>query len=200
MQGMLLFSDDIVSFGYICVREEEFCFQWVIGDKAKRKATMRKQNGICWIIAICCLLFSCVNRERGEQEDVIDTMDSVRVQDAVRLQPMWTYDYDADTVRYVGGLDSVDLSLEELAQMVNDKYRDKVMLDLVGQQNDTVFVKIDSAIYLTQQMGSAGARDFMAVTTFILTEAKGSEYISFDFKEGDHASPGVYSRKTFAKQ
>jgi len=37
----------------------------------------------------------------------------------------------------------------------------------------------------------------MATATYTLTEAKGINYVDFDFEEGDHAVPGTYSRESF---
>ena len=60
-----------------------------------------------------------------------------------------------------------------------------------------MFISIPESEYLTQRIGSTGAENFMATTTFTLTEMRGIKYVSYDFTEGDHASPGVYSRKDF---
>jgi hypothetical protein len=146
------------------------------------------------------MLFSCVNRGKVEEAEVTNVIDSIPDADSSNLGPIWTYDYDADAVKYIDSAGAGARSIGELVDIVNDRYRNKVDLHFEKQQGDTVFVKIDSANYLTKQMGSAGARDFMAVTTFTLTEADNVHYVFFDFIEGDHASPGVYSRASFRKK
>jgi hypothetical protein len=46
-------------------------------------------------------------------------------------------------------------------------------------------------------MGTTGARAFLSVATYTLTELKGIHYVDFDFIEGDHAVPGTYNRGEF---
>jgi len=51
--------------------------------------------------------------------------------------------------------------------------------------------------YLTQNMGSSGAQDYLAMVTYTLTETPGVRSIDFMFQAGEHAMPGVYSRENF---
>ena len=61
-------------------------------------------------------------------------------------------------------------------------------------EGDTLYVKLENAEYVTQKLGTTGGQLFMAIATFTLTEVEGVKNIYFDFEEGDHASPGQYSR------
>lgn len=161
---------------------------------------MKRGVSICWRILCCCLLFSCINKEKKEDAGlVVEERDIMGVRDSIHLEPMWQYDGDGDSVQYIGRAEGIILSLEELTDMVNTEFENKVFLNAVQQRSDTVFVRIDSAAYLTQAMGSAGARGFITLATYILTEADGVEYVCFDFQEGDHAAPGLYSRDYFKK-
>jgi hypothetical protein len=72
-----------------------------------------------------------------------------------------------------------------------------VKLEFVRTSNDTIYIKIPEAMYLTQQMGSTGPTLFFAKVVYNLTEIAGIKYASFDFEEGDHASPGTYNRDSF---
>lgn len=65
--------------------------------------------------------------------------------------------------------------------------------------HDTIFVSIPDSYYLTQQIGTAGASNYMASTTFSLTELKGIKYVHYDFEEGEHLSPGTMSRDDFKR-
>ncbi|HMR20284.1 MAG TPA: hypothetical protein PKA53_13355 [Sphingobacterium sp.] len=161
---------------------------------------MKIWKHIYWTIVFYFLLLSCVNRENREQVDTVDTIENAAIQDSVIPVPIWEYDYDTDSVVRIGGVGEKEFSIAELVHMINTRYKNKVKIHLIKQQDDTVFIQIDSATYLTQQMGSAGARDFMTVATFTLTEAEGVEYVFFDFTEGDHAAPGVYHRAYFEKR
>ena len=80
------------------------------------------------------------------------------------------------------------------------EYYSKVILDFVKTSGDTVYIKIPEATYLTQQMGSSGPAMFLSGVVYTLTGLSGYNFVSFDFEEGDHASPGVYSRQSFNNQ
>jgi len=77
------------------------------------------------------------------------------------------------------------------------RYRPKVKV--IGVHGDTVDVEIVNALTLTQSMGTSGADEFMAEATFNLTEHAGIQFVNYLFEEGDHASPGRYSREDFLK-
>ncbi|WP_028296578.1 hypothetical protein [Olivibacter sitiensis] len=91
---------------------------------------------------------------------------------------------------------SVPLNKEELAEAINIKYPE-IMIELGESAGDTLFVKIPNAAYLTQNMGTSGARTFLAEATYAFTELPEIEVVHFDFKEGDHAIPGYYKRSNF---
>ncbi|HEY1024654.1 MAG TPA: hypothetical protein VGE26_05770 [Sphingobacteriaceae bacterium] len=90
-----------------------------------------------------------------------------------------------------------DLSAREVIEAANIKYP-KIRLELQNIKGSTAFVKIDDATYLTQQMGSAGAQAYLAEITYSLTQVGSIESVNFEFTEGDHASPGVFTRESFA--
>lgn len=149
------------------------------------------------------LLFACVNRDKSDSEDSTELpqIDDTTDVESDTLAPIWSYDAVVDTLQYLGHQDTIDLSVGELIRIVNDRFAgNQVVLDSLTRRNDTLFVQIDSAHYLTSRMGSAGAREYMAIATFTLTEAAGTNYVSFDFEEGDHAGPGVYDRLYFQKK
>lgn len=72
-----------------------------------------------------------------------------------------------------------------------------VQLEYVKSSADTLFIKIPNATYLTQQMGSTGPTMFLSAAVYNLTEIPGIRFVNFDFEEGDHASPGTFSRESF---
>ena len=88
------------------------------------------------------------------------------------------------------------LSAPQIIKVLNEKYSD-VNLHFTKISNDTIFLSIPESKKLTNQMGSTGAYNYMATVVYNLTELKTLKFIKFDFKEGDHASPGVYSREDF---
>jgi len=94
----------------------------------------------------------------------------------------------------LGGIDT--MSAKNLIQIINANY-DSIYLDYVKISHDTVYVHIPHSEMLTERIGSTGADMYMASTTWSLTELKNIKYVNYDFEEGDHASPGVYSRNNF---
>jgi hypothetical protein len=89
------------------------------------------------------------------------------------------------------------LTPQLIIEAANIKYPE-VRLILVKVKRPTAFVRIPDAGYLTQQMGSAGAESYLAEITYSLTSIKGITAVNFEFTEGDHASPGTYTRENFA--
>jgi hypothetical protein len=77
---------------------------------------------------------------------------------------------------------------------------DPPRLKLIAIKDDVAVVEVINAEYLTQRMGTTGADTFMAEATFTLTEHKDLSSVEFLFEEGDHASPGLYSRKDFLER
>lgn len=73
----------------------------------------------------------------------------------------------------------------------------KIKLEPVKTSHDTLFLKIEDAEYLTQQMGSTGPTMYFATAVYNLTEIPGIKYVNFDFAEGDHAQPDTFGRENF---
>jgi hypothetical protein len=65
---------------------------------------------------------------------------------------------------------------------------------LVGIENGVARVRIEDEEQLTQNMGSAGATSYLLAVTFTLCSLPDIGAVDFDFKGGDHAVPGRYSR------
>ena len=145
-------------------------------------------------------------KEKDEPELVIADTVYEKVNDAetdtasvIKNAPsIWSADFEEATNTYKihkpvnSKLDT--LSAQNLVALVN---WDSIHVDFIKISHDTMHVSIPNSKYLTQRIGSSGAENFMATTTFTLTEMKGIKYVNYKFTEGDHASPGVYSRKDF---
>ena len=89
-----------------------------------------------------------------------------------------------------------DLSTSNVIIALGSKYPE-LKIELQKQQNDTTFINIPNATYLTQSIGSMGAKIFMAEVVYSFTQIPGIKFVNFSFKEGDHASPGTFSRVDF---
>jgi len=111
---------------------------------------------------------------------------------------IWIYDYLTDMPLKNREVKADTLTVRKLILFINThKGGEKIHLDYLKSSNDTIFVTIKESTYLTQQMGTTGADDYMSTTTFTLTELRGIKYVNFAFEEGDHAVPGTYSRKYY---
>jgi|CXWL01.1.fsa_nt_gi hypothetical protein len=75
-----------------------------------------------------------------------------------------------------------------------------IILELVKTSGDTIYLKIPNAAYLTQQTGSTGSTMYLAEVVYNLTEIPGIRYVTLDFIEGDHASPGTFNRDSFKNE
>jgi hypothetical protein len=88
------------------------------------------------------------------------------------------------------------LTPSRLIERLNNLYP-KIRLQFIKISNDSIFVTINKSKYLTQQMGSSGAEAYLAEVTYNLTELTDINFVTMRFKEGDHASPGTYTRTDF---
>ncbi|MEO6187630.1 MAG: hypothetical protein ABIO82_00385 [Ginsengibacter sp.] len=161
-------------------------------------------------ILLLAVLLSCnsgSNEVKEEETVVEDTVyefpataggDSAIV---IRNSPsLWRAEFEDSTNSYKiykpsdNRLDT--LTVQNLVSLINVDW-DSIHLNFEKISHDTMYVAIPDSRYLTQNIGSTGAENYMAATTYSLTELKGVQFVNFRFREGDHASPGVYSRKSF---
>ena len=164
-------------------------------------------NRICnMLVSLLALSLSCNDRtvkranEVGLDDSIIVEEDWVEVEEVPPLEPFWVYEYDEDVqdfrLRQLRENHKGSTSSMDIEAMINNNWPN-VQVEVYDRKKDTVFVAISSSAYLTQQMGTAGADAFMISTTFNFTELHQVNYVFFDFEEGDHAVPGLYSRSSW---
>ena len=88
------------------------------------------------------------------------------------------------------------LNANSVIEMLNGLYPEN-KIEFLKISGDSIFIKLPKSNYLTRQMGSSGAESWLAEVTYNLTELSNIDYVDIRFKEGDHASPGTYSRTDF---
>ncbi len=163
---------------------------------------MKKLNNFLKFIILILFTFTiaCIDSKKENEEDILlleeDTTD---VEEAIIDEndpSVWIYDYDADIPVKNREVHKDDFSVEQWIDFLNAN-NEKVQLEFVKQSGDTLFVKIPESAVLTQQMGTTGADGYLSVATYTLTEFPGVNYVHFDFEEGDHAMPGIYSRQYY---
>jgi hypothetical protein len=150
------------------------------------------------------LLISCTPASREEKvtQPIDESAETITPQESsVEYDPseaIWALAYDNEGVEfeiYQMRPVSSDTLTGKMLERINNKTWPRVQIEFTGTSHDTAFITIPSPSVLTQQMGSAGAESFLISTTYNFTELKGIHYVVFDFEEGDHAVPGVYSRR-----
>ncbi len=153
-------------------------------------------------LSVICVLFAC-NSDTKNIEDVDDVQENTAVP---KTQPDKLFDVPWAAVldsasqkismQQTNGVNDEDLNLDNVAESLNRKYPEITLLEPT-QKNDTVFVKIKDASYLTQGSGTMGAEIYMAECTYSFTQIPGVTLVKFDFPVGDHASPGTFKRSDF---
>ena len=136
------------------------------------------------ILVFMIFMTACNNQDKSKKDKEI-----------VGQIPMW--DFDCDSVLKLRNVSADTLTYSKLIKGINDKYLDKVYLEFDKISQDTIFVKIKNSEYLTEQMGTCGADQYIISTTFTLTELKNIRNVAFDFESGDHASPGINNRESY---
>ncbi len=159
----------------------------------------------CLFLVMCIFVLGSCNNRQAEKVEQTDTV-------AVSIKPdtanvitdshyFWSAELDPKqglVMKRTNPVSTDSLNVQNMIQFLNMQYPE-IILDFEKVTNDSIFVKIKKSNYLTRQMGSSGAEAYMAEATYNLTEIKGINCVSFQFKEGDHASPGVYTRTDFIK-
>ncbi|MGH2564613.1 MAG: hypothetical protein ACRDE8_18150 [Ginsengibacter sp.] len=162
------------------------------------------------LVFYCILLLSMLSCNSGDKKnsslevitkdtvyEYADSLDTDSILFAKSKSLLWHAD-DSNSLKLqkpvVAGIDT--MSVQNIIQLINNNY-DSIHIDYVKTSHDTIYVHIPNSEMLTENIGSTGAEIFMASTTYSLTELKGIHFVNFDFKEGEHASPGVYDRSYF---
>jgi hypothetical protein len=140
----------------------------------------------------CLLLISCGSNKADEPIIEEDSLTAINY--------AWQASLNDSTGKLemkkteAAGLDSI--STASVIDYIN-RSDSSIHLDIIKTSNDTVYLKIPDAHYLTQQMGSTGPTLYLAGVVYNLTEIPGLHYVNFNFEEGDHASPGTMNRDSF---
>lgn len=110
---------------------------------------------------------------------------------------IWEVDADKKTITKNPQLQPEFFNVDILIAGLNEMYPE-ITLEKVRITHDTLYMQIRDAAYLTNQMGSFGAEQYIAQAVINLTSVEGVRYVRIDFPLGSHASPDVWSRESFA--
>ncbi len=162
-------------------------------------------NKLLLVIAIITVMVGC-NTKKSESEEAVVPADSValKTDSAIARDErhyFWTSDLDPKQgllMKKTTPVSTDSLTAANMIARLNETYPE-IRLDLVRVSGDSIFLDIKKARYLTQQMGSSGPEAYLGEVTYNLTEVPGINYVNIRFKEGDHASPGTFSRTDFVQ-
>ncbi len=162
-------------------------------------------------IAFISLLITGCNSDDNSNEEVVhetihDTAFSIVSEDSARSiinrPSLWTVEIQGneqvEKLKKPADTKLGALSVSQLISALNENFSG-VQIHFSKISHDTIYVAIPDSKKLTQEMGNTGAYNYMAASVYNLTELKNVKYVNFDFKEGDHAGPGVFSRDDFKK-
>ena len=161
------------------------------------------------LIPAIFLFSSCGNNSSDEKKT---TVDSSRIADTTytaiadpgksyeivntKGYYVWEVDIKKKTLRKNPALSPAAIDADSVISGLNRQY-DDILLEKVNIRHDSIALKITNSDYLTNQMGSSGAAQYIAQAVINLTAVPGIKYVLIAFKEGEHASPGIWSRKDF---
>ncbi|WP_155977765.1 hypothetical protein [Pedobacter glucosidilyticus] len=160
------------------------------------------------VLMVIIILTSCV---RDNKQETQETADSSNFNVAPTATETPHKSVELKELPWLAEVDTVSLNIslkrnhqvstqnldeKNVIEIINKKYPDNQLI-WKKKSNDTAYISIPNAFYLTQSSGSLGARIFLAESTFSITEIPGIKVVYFDFEAGDHASPGAYQRADF---
>lgn len=155
------------------------------------------KKNILYLLLVSSLL-AC-NNQADEDEQSTDTFIADETI-APEEKLIWTTAYDSLSGNYLlkqqRQADTNNLTAPELIAGINATW-ENVRLELIKISNDTIYTAIPNSEFLTQRMGSAGAAEYLATSTYNLTELKNIRFVNYVFEEGDHAAPGTFRREDF---
>jgi hypothetical protein len=154
------------------------------------------------LFLLVLLSVSCNQCNKTSEQRNTSSTDSIKPEkkDSVKLDDLpWITAIDPKTgnthLQHLPAK-SANLTPQQIVEAANKKYP-QIQLQWIKKEGNTAYLRINDATYLTQSIGSAGAEAYLSEITYSFTEVEGINSINLDFPEGDHASPGVYTREQF---
>ena len=115
-------------------------------------------------------------------------------------QTIWFVDFETPnsmgTLKRSKCLDTLEKTPEKLINEINLKFP-KVGLEFAKISNDTIYINVINSDVLTESMGTTGSDEFIAITTYTLTEIDSIKNVFFEMVDGSHAGKGVWTRNSF---
>jgi hypothetical protein len=152
---------------------------------------------IRYLLALClvALVVACNNEASNENKAAADAEPPQQwfVTDTVIV---WDCSAEArEKKKIFAPKDSVTVP-QAFVNGVNKTYSEiKMQFDRIS--NDTLYIKIPEATWLTDRAGNSGAEQYLSFAALNLLETKGVNYVYFDFTPGVHARPAAWNTRDF---
>ena len=108
----------------------------------------------------------------------------------------WTIDFENRTKQKNQGFKESFRNVDSMIKALNEMFLD-IKLDKIKVSHDTLYTEIKDSEYLGERMGTSGAGFYIATAIINLTSVKGARFVSINFEDHSHASPGIWSKKDF---
>ncbi len=142
-------------------------------------------------------MISCNNEASSDKKAKEDKATTPQVWFATDTLLVWDCNADDRARKKIfSPKDSVTVA-QAFINGINKTYSE-VQISLEHSSNDTLFISIPRAEWLTNKLGNAGAEQYLSFAALNLLETKGIKHVSFVFEAGAHARPETWSRSDFA--
>ncbi len=164
---------------------------------------MKQLKYILPYLFVILLLSACINDRKDKSMDTDKEIEEIETKsekpDTIANIP-WAAVLDTNTQVFTmvknQQIKSQDLDSTNVLNALNKDYPQNLIV-WERLSGDTAYVNIPNSASLTQQSGTLGAKVFLAESTYSITEIPGIKVVNFNFKPGDHATPGAYTRNDF---
>jgi len=164
---------------------------------------MKNFKNVIYCLLFLSFLVSCVNDRKDKNVEDNESLNKEMVtEEKPSTIPNIPWSAELDTITQVFTMKkneqvkTQDLDSSNVLKAINKDYPQNLIV-WERQSGDTAYVSIPNSASLTQQSGTLGAKVFLAESTYSITEIPGIKIVNFNFKAGDHASPGAYTRNDF---
>lgn len=108
----------------------------------------------------------------------------------------WKVNFDSKTIKLNPLLKKATANVDSIIKGINLMHPD-VQLRKLSMGGDTLYTEIPASDYLGEGIGDSGAAAYFAEAVINLTAVDGVRFVRIDFKQGSHASPGVWTRDDY---
>lgn len=109
---------------------------------------------------------------------------------------VYEMNFDNETLDKNADFISSNLQVDSIIKGLNYRFPD-IPIEKIKLGGDTLYARITNSDYLTEQMGSTGSAAYIAEVVVNITSVVNINYVNLNFKQGDHATPGVYAKKDY---